>query len=134
VKAEITHGELNPRYVITGLGGTPEADYARYCGRGDAENVWKEYKIDLAAGRTSCTTFLANQARVLWHTAALILCAAVRTAAAGTPWATATVTTLRTRLFKIGAKIVETCRKIWWHLPTSCPVQADWQQIAVALG
>ena len=58
VKAEITNGELNPRYVITGLGGTPETDYARYCGRGDAENVWKEYKIDLAAGRTSCTTFL----------------------------------------------------------------------------
>lgn len=134
VKAEITSGELNPRYVITGLGGTPEADYARYCGRGDAENVWKEYKIDLAAGRTSCTTFLANQTRLLWHTAALILCAAIRTAAAGTTWATATVTTIRTRLLKIGAKIVETCRKIWWHLPTSCPVQADWRRIAKALG
>jgi hypothetical protein len=29
VKAEITNGDLNPRYVITGLGGTSEADYAR---------------------------------------------------------------------------------------------------------
>jgi len=134
IKAEITNGELNPRYIISGLGGTPEADYARYCGRGDAENVWKEYKIDLAGGRTSCTTFLANQTRLLWHTAALLLCGMIRQAAAGTVWATATVTTLRTRLFKIGAKVVETCRKIWWHLPTSCPVQADWRRIARALG
>jgi hypothetical protein len=133
VKAEITQGDLNPRYVISGLDDAPEVVYARYCGRGDAENVWKEYKIDLAAGRTSCTTFLANQTRLLWHTAALLLCAAIRTAAAGTAWATATVTTLRTRLLKIGAKIVETCRKIWWHLPTSCPVQTDWRRIAVAL-
>jgi len=133
VKAEITNGELNPRYVLTGLSGTAEAKYTFYCGRGDAENVWKEYKIDLSAGRTSCTTFLANQARLLWHTAALILCAAIRQAAVGTAWATATVTTLRTRLFKIGAKIVETCRKIWWHLPTSCPVQAEWGLIFARL-
>lgn len=50
-------------------------------------------------------------------------------AAAGTVWASAQVGTLRTRLFKIGAKIVETCRKIWWSLPTSCPVQSDWRKI-----
>jgi len=134
IKAEITQGDLNPRYVISGLDDAPEVVYARYCGRGDAENVWKEYKIDLAAGRTSCTTFLANQTRLLWHTAALLLCAALRAAAAGTAWATATVATLRTRLLKIGAKLVETCRKIWWHLPTSCPVQEDWRRIAAALG
>jgi hypothetical protein len=133
VKAEITQGDLNPRFVISGVAGTPEAIYARYCGRGDAENVWKEFKLDLAGGRTSCTTFLANQARLLWHTAALLLCLAIRQAATGTVWATATVTTLRTRLFKIAAKVVETCRKIWWHLPTSCPVQADWCRIAAAL-
>jgi hypothetical protein len=133
VKAEITQGALNPRYVISGLPGAPEADYLRYCGRGDAENVWKEYKVDLAGGRTSCTTFLANQARLLWHTAALLLCVLIRRAAAGTGWATATVGTLRTRLLKVGAKVVETCRKIWWHLPTSCPVQEDWRRIAAAL-
>jgi len=133
IKAEITNGELNPRYVISGLDGTPEEDYARYCGRGDAENVWKEYKVELAADRTSCTTFLANQVRLLWHTAALILYGALREAAAGTAWAQATVTTLRTRLLKIGAKLVETCRHIWWHLPTSCPVQAEWQVILARL-
>ena len=133
VKAEITQGELNPRFVISGLDDGPEVVYARYCGRGDAENVWKEYKIDLAAGRTSCTTFLANQTRLHWHTAALLLCAAVRAAAVGTVWATATVATLQTRLLKIGAKLVETCRHIWWHLPTSCPVQEDWRRLAAAL-
>jgi len=133
VKAEITQGDVNPRFVISGLADAPERVYARYCGRGDAENVWKEYKIDLAAGRTSCTTFLANQTRLHWHTAALLLCATVRAAAVGTAWATVTVTTLRTRLLKIGAKLVETCRHIWWHLPTSCPVQDDWRHLAAAL-
>ena len=127
IKAEVTQGALNPRYVVTSLTDeTSEEVYTLYCARGDRENRWKEFKIDLAAGRTSCTTFLANQARVLWHVAAYILCLAIREAATGTEWATAQVSTLRTRLFKIGAKIVESCRKIWWHLPTSCPLQHDW--------
>jgi hypothetical protein len=134
IKAEITQHALNPRYVVTSLTAeSPEAVYARYCARGDRENRWKEFKLDLAAGRTSCTTFLANQARLLWHVAAYILCLAIREAAVGTAWATAQVNTLRTRLFKIGAKIVETCRKIWWHLPTSCPVQQDWAHLFAQL-
>jgi hypothetical protein len=130
IKAEVTQGTLNPRYVVTSLAAeTPEALYALYCARGDRENRWKEFKLDLAAGRTSCTTFWANQTRLLWHVAASILCLAIREAAVGTVWATAQVSTLRTRLLKLGAKIVETCRKIWWHLPTSCPVQQDWARL-----
>jgi hypothetical protein len=95
--------------------------------------VWKEYQIDMAGGRTSCTTLLANQTRLLWHTAALLLCAAFREGAAWTAWATATVTTLRTRLLRIGTKLVETYRHIWWHLPTSCPVMDEWAQIYARL-
>ena len=75
----------------------------------------------------------ANQAWLLWHVAAYILCVAVREAAHGTAWATAQGSTLRTRLLKIGAQIVETCRKVWWHLPTSCPVQQEWTLIVQRL-
>ena len=133
VKAEITQGELNPRYVVTSLTGEPEELYQTYCARGDRENRWQEFKLDLAAGRTSCTTFLANQARLLWHVAAALLCLAVRLAASGTQWQAAQVGALRTRLFKIGARVVQSTRRIWWHLPTSCPLQADWVAIALRL-
>jgi hypothetical protein len=133
VKAEITQHTLNPRFVVTSLGGEAEEVYTQYCARGDRENRWKEFKVDLAAGRTSCTTFLANQCRLMWHVAAAMLCLAVREAAAGTQWATAQVSTLRTRLFKIGARVVQTARRIWWHLPTSCPAQFDWLLIASRL-
>lgn len=133
IKAEITQHELNPRYVVTSLTGAPEEIYQAYCARGDRENRWKEFKLDLAAGRTSCTTFLANQARLIWHVAAALLCLTVRLAAAGTQWQSAQVATLRSRLFKIGARVVQTARRIWWHLPTSCPLQADWVAIALRL-
>ena len=133
VKVEITQHTLNPRFVVTSLTGPAEQVYTRYCARGDRENRWKEFKGDLAAGRTSCTTFLANQCRLLWHVAAALLCVAVREAAAGTQWATAQVNTLRTRLFKIAARVLQTARRIWWHLPTSCPVQQDWLLIASRL-
>ena len=134
IKAAITQDTLNPRYVVTDLlAETPEQIYALYCERGDRENRWKEFKLDLAAGRTSCTTFFANQTRLMWHLAAAVLCTAIRAAAAGTVWSSAQACTLRTRLFKIGAKIVESCRKIWWSLPTSCPVQSDWRKIYARL-
>jgi hypothetical protein len=126
VKAEVTQGKLNPRFVVTSAQGSPEATYRHYCARGDRENRIKEFKCDLASGRTSCHRFLANQCRLLLHAAAYVLMSTLQTALQGTAWATAQVGTLRTRLLKIGARIVESCRKVWLHLPTSCPVQPMW--------
>ena len=42
VKAEITRGELNPRYLVTSLRWKPEKVYLFYCERGDRENRIKE--------------------------------------------------------------------------------------------
>lgn len=68
-KAEITRGQLNPRYVVTSLTKeTPEEIYLRYCERGDQENRIKELKLDLDSGRTSCHRFLANQFRLSLRT------------------------------------------------------------------
>ena len=130
VKAEITRGELNPRFVVTDLGdGMPEERYAFYCARGDRENRIKEMKLDLASGRTSCHRFLANQFRLLLHTAACVLMQALQEAASGTRWAKAQIGTLRLRLLKVGARVVETCRKVWVHLPTAFPEQDVWYHI-----
>jgi hypothetical protein len=138
IKAEVTRGELNPRYIVYGGndndGGGPFLSlkssqdlYTFYCGRGDIENRIKEMKLDLDSGRTSCHSFLANQARLLMFAAAGVLLGVLKQAASGTKWAKATLGTLRLRILKVGARIVESSRRIWLHLPTSFPEQATWR-------
>lgn len=134
VKAEVTRGKLNPRFVVVSESvATPEAGYRRYCERGDRENRIKEFKLDLASGRTSCHRFLANQCRLVLHMAAYVLMNVLQTALHGTGLAAAQVGTIRTRLLKLGARVVETCRKIWVHLPTACPVQPLWAHLYTRL-
>lgn len=135
VKVEVTQGALNPRYVVTDqYKRTPKKAYAFYCGRGDAENRIKEFKLDLAAGRTSCHRFLANQFRLLLHVAAAVLMNAVQQAAQATQFAQAQVSTIRLRLLKLGARVVETTRRIWLHMSSSYPSQEAWYRIHSALG
>jgi hypothetical protein len=134
VKAEITQGELNPRFVATSLDNLSDEDaYEFYCGRGEQENRIKEIKLDLSSGRTSCHSFLANQFRLLMHTAACMLMGVLQDALAGTRFAKAQIGTLRTRLLKVGARVVETARKIWFHLPSSFPAQDAWRRMYAAL-
>jgi len=134
VKAEITQGDLNPRFVATSLDNLSDEDaYEFYCGRGEQENRIKEIKLDLSSGRTSCHSFLANQFRLLMHTAACMLMGVLQESLAGTRFAKAQIGTLRTRLLKVGARVVETARKIWFHLPSSFPAQDAWRRMYAAL-
>lgn len=134
VKAEITQGELNPRFVVTSLESlSDEQAYEFYCGRGEQENRIKEIKLDLNSGRTSCHSFLANQFRLLMHTAACMLMGVLQESLAGTRFAKAQIGTLRSRLLKVGARVVETARKIWFHLPSSFPAQDAWRRMYAAL-
>lgn len=134
VKAEITQNELNPRFVVTSLEDLGDVEaYEFYCARGEQENRIKEMKLDLASGRTSCHSFLANQFRLLMHTAACILMGVLQESLAGTRFAKAQIGTLRARLLKVGARVVETARKIWFHLPNSFPAQDAWGRMYAAL-
>jgi hypothetical protein len=138
VKWEITYGSDNPRFVVTDL--TAEAGwqthqvYRFYCARGDRENRIKEFKLDMAGGRLSCMTFLANQFRLLLHTAAFVLYQVVQEAlAAAAPkheLARAQVGTLRSRFMKVAARVRERCRVIRVHLCSSFPFQELWQRLA----
>jgi hypothetical protein len=134
-KVEITQGALNPRYIVTNLYPTspPQKAYDFYCRRGDIENRIKEFKLDLSAGRTSCHRFLANQFRLLLHVAASVLMAAVQQAAKGTEFAKAQASTIRLRLLKLGARVVESTRRICLHLSSSYPSQEAWQRIYTVL-
>ncbi len=129
-KVETVKGKLNVRYVLTSRPSQkPERVYQFYCERGDRENRIKEMKVDLVAGRTSCHRFWANQFRLILHAAACVLWRAVQDALGGTCWANKQIGTLRLMLVKIGARVVQSCRRIWLHLPTSCPNQGMWRYL-----
>ena len=89
--------------------------------RGDVENRIKELKLELKADRLSCHRFLANQFRLLLHTAAYCLFWLLRHHLQGTDLATAQVNTLRLKLLKIEARIRETSRRIWVQLASGYP-------------
>ena len=73
-KVEYTHLGANQRFVITNLSRKPQFVYDDiYVLRGDVENRIKELKLDIKADRLSCHRFLANQFRLLLHTAAYCL-------------------------------------------------------------
>jgi len=125
----------NARFVVTNLRQTPRWLYERvYCARGDVDNRIKELKYGLEIDRTSCTSFLANQFRVLLTAAAYILMQELRMHATHTSCARAQVGTLRDRLLKIGAQVVSSTRRILVHLPESFPFREDWTRIACSLG
>ena len=65
----------------------------------------KQHKIQLASGRTSCQCPLANQFRLILHTAAYWLMLALRDAVPRRmPLAWSEFATIRQRLLKIGAQ------------------------------
>ena len=126
-RIEATCNGLDIRYVVTNIArGSAEWLYdTLYCERGQAENLIKLHKTQLASDRTSCRSPLANQMRLLLHTAAYWLLLAVRDAIPKPqPLASAEFTTLRLRLIKIAARITETASRVRISLASGCP-EAD---------
>jgi len=125
----------NPRFLVTNMSGTPQWIYEKvYCARGDIENRIKELQNGMDIGRTSCSSFFANQFRVLLTAAAYVLMQVVRSAAGKTSLARAQVSTLRERLLKLGVRVVESVRRIVLHLPRAFPDKKAWLRIARRLG
>jgi hypothetical protein len=132
-KAEHIDGKENPRFVVTSL--TSERWPAKalyeelYCGRGDMENRIKE-QFSLFADRASAETMRANQLRLYLSTVAYILVSGLRRLGLkGTVLAGAQVSTIRTKLLKIGAQIRVTVRKVWISMASSYPWQDLYQQV-----
>ena len=125
----------NPRFIVTNLKSTPKFIYQKvYCARGDIENRIKELKHGLEIDRTSCSSFKANQLRVLMTAAAYVLMQELRLHARRTGCARAQVNTLRLRLLKLGVLVESSVRRIVLHLPTSTPYADDWRRIARSVG
>jgi hypothetical protein len=127
--------EVDIRYVVTSLDGTARYLYEDvYCQRGQMENLIKLHKAQLASDRMSCHSATANQVRLVLHTAAFWLMHGVRAAIPQTsPLAKAEFTTIRQRLIKIGARVIEHIARIRIHLPTTCPERALFRAVALRL-
>src|ERR1700741_1937796 len=82
----------------------------------------KLHKTQLASDRTSCRSPLANPVRLVLHTGAYWLLLKVRDAIPRPqPLATAEFTTLRLRLVKIAARIIETATRVRIAFAAACP-------------
>ena len=127
---------LDIRYVVTNIK-TGSAEYlydTLYCERGQAENLIKLHKSQLASDRTSCRSPLANQFRLILHTAAYWLMLTVRDAIPHhQPLASAEFITLRMRLIKIAARVTETATRVRIAFASACPEAALFRAIATSV-
>ena len=122
-RLEATPRGFDARYIVTSLTGEPRHLYEGiYCARGQAENLIKQHKVQLASDRTSCQSPTANQFRLILHTAAYWLMLALRDAVPRRmPLHWAEFATLRQRLLEIAARVVEKAARVRIHFASACP-------------
>jgi hypothetical protein len=128
-KAEWTQAKANPRFVVTSLsaadGDAKQLYEQLYCARGEMENRIKECQLDLFADRTSTATMKANQLRLWFAAIAYVLVDSLRRLGlAATDLANATCGTIRRKLFKIGALVTISVRRIKIAMASGCPYKA----------
>lgn len=128
-KAEYLAKGENPRFVVTSLS-TDKLDARAvyedlYCARGEMENRIKEQQLALFADRTSTHEMRANQLRLYFSSFAYVLMQTLRRLGLdGTAMAKAQCDTIRLRLFKIGAHVHLSVRRVRIAFSESYPYAA----------
>jgi hypothetical protein len=117
-KVEWHPGELCPRvgFIVTNLARPAERIVGFYNHRGTCEQYIKEGKGAIKWTRLSCRSFAANAVRLQLHALAYNLGNFMRTLAmpkTAEPWS---LTSLREKLIKIGAKVVSHGRYVTFQL------------------
>jgi hypothetical protein len=128
-KVEYTTQGCNIRFVVTSVCAKkmpPSRLYTQqYCPRGEMENRFKEQQLELFSDRTSTHTFQGNQLRLWFSSVAYVLMHNLRESClATTELAQAMVGSIRTKLLKLGARILISVRRILIAISTGCPYQA----------
>jgi hypothetical protein len=136
-KAEYLDKGENPRFVVTSLGADKWAArelYEKfYCARGEMENRIKEQML-LFAYRLSTEEMRGNQLRLYLSALSYTLVEALRRLGLkGTAWAEAQVDTIRLKLFKIGAVVRVTARRVWLQMSSSYPWKEVYERAWAAL-
>jgi hypothetical protein len=122
--------------VVTNLPGHPRGIYHGFSVQRGAvpEQPFAELKNGLRADRLSASGFRANAFRLLVHVVAYAIVVLFREAAAGVAEvATATVSSWRQRLWKVGAWVHRSARRIWFHLSETWPCRGLWPRVQAAL-
>jgi hypothetical protein len=136
VKVEITPQGSQRRFVVTNRPEPPEEIYhGLYTPRGAVpEQPIGEMKNGLRCDRLSSCGFCANAFRLLVHALAYAIVVLFREAAAEVEEvATATVGTLRQRLWKVGAVVVSSVRRVWVHVSETWPYRGVWPRVVEAV-
>ena len=117
-KVEWHPGELFPRvgFIVTNLSRPAERVTKFYNGRGTAEQYIKEGKNAINWTRLSCHSFRNNEVRLQLHALAYNIGNFLRTLALPEAVEHWSLTTLREKLIKIGAKVVRHGRYITFQL------------------
>jgi hypothetical protein len=117
-KVEWHPGELVPRigFVVTNLSRLAERVVAFYNQRGTAEQWIKEGKNAINWTRLSCRSFAANAVRLQLHALAYNLGNFLRTLATPEPIKDWSLTSLKEKLIKIGAKLVSHGRYVAFQM------------------
>jgi hypothetical protein len=136
-KAEHIDGKENPRFVVTSLHGEAWAAQALYedlyCARGEMENRIKE-QLSLFADRVSAETMRADQMRMYFSAMAYVLvCGLRRLGLKNTAMAQAQVSTIRTRLLKIGARVRVSVRRVYLSMAAGYPWKSLLTQVVANL-
>jgi hypothetical protein len=127
-KAEYLCGGENPRFVVTSLDchlwPAQKLYEDLYCARGDMENRIKEQQLYLFADRTSAASMRANQLRLWFSSVAYVLMHQLREVGLrGTELANSQCHTIRTKVLKIGARVVTSTRRVVIHFASGYPYQ-----------
>ena len=117
-KVEWHTGELVPRvgFIVTNLSRPPENIVAFYNQRGTCEQWIKEGKGAVKWTRLSCRTFAANAVRLQLHALAYNLGNFLRTLATPEPIKDWSLTSLKEKLIKIGAKVISHARYVAFQM------------------
>jgi hypothetical protein len=117
-KVEWHPGELYPRvgFIVTNMSRPAENVVAFYNKRGTCEQWIKEGKGAIKWTRLSCRSFAANAVRLQLHALAYNLGNFLRTLATPEPIKDWSLTTLKEKLIKIGAKVVRHGRYVAFQM------------------
>lgn len=135
-KVEWHSGELFPRigFIVTNLKRPPKAVVRFYNQRGTAEQWIKEGKNAVKWTRLSCHDFVDNQVRLQLFVLAYNLGNFLRQAVLPRSVQHWTLTTLREKLIKIGAKVVRHSKKVVFQMAeVAVPRELFWS-ILQAIG
>ena len=130
-KAEYLPKGENPRFIVTTLEGDADNLYEKvYCARGDMENRIKEKQLYLFADRTSTQLLRSNQLRLWFSSVAYVIMSYLRDIGLkGTLLDNAQCETIRLKLFKIGARIKISVRRIYVTMSESYPLQEVFKEV-----